>query len=205
MSLFSMEKDKPEIHSKLLMKKNSQNRFLFKFVVVILRCISSRVLDFCSPSDEIPYPRFVLTHSLFTRYFFVHSDHCESFFFVRTRVHPEHVSYLSFLLHVDSKEKKHLRCRSWRWSCRSSTRYGLIRDVFVEMYVVVFRIRILIVEFSNDVLFFLLSLLFSRLMILHIFLITYGARLQDSLNMRLNGNSSSLLCQKNVLVLMSLI
>ena len=41
--------------------------------------------------------------------------------------------------------------------------------MFVGICFVVFRVRILIIEFSNDVLFFFLSLLISRVLILHFF------------------------------------
>ena len=51
-------------------------------------------------------------------------------------------------------ERKILRSRSSSKSSRSSTRYVLIHDNFVERCFVVLRVRILIIEFSTDVLIF---------------------------------------------------
>ena len=117
-------------------------------------------------------------------------------FLVRTRFHPEHVSYLSFFVYLSIRKKKYLKCRSWIGSCRSSTRYDLNRDMFIAIWCVVFRARILIIEFSQWCpSFFMLYLLISRVLILHL-KIAYGARLQDTLNMRQSRDSSSLLCQK---------
>ena len=51
-----MEKGKTRDTFKIFQyKKNFEDRFLSEIVVSILRCISLRVLNFCSPSDEIFY------------------------------------------------------------------------------------------------------------------------------------------------------
>ena len=124
MSLCSMEKGKTRDTFKTIPnKKNFEDRFLFEIVVSILRCISLRVLNFCSPSDEISYLSYCFYISSyflsFTRQIlFVHSDH---------------------------------------WY------------VYRDIYFVIFRVRILIIAFLIDVLFFLLSLRISSVLILHLF------------------------------------
>ena len=85
--------------------------------------------------------------------FFLHLDHCQSSSLSTPDFTSEHVSYSPFLLFFVSKEKT-LRSRSSSKSSRSSTRYELIHANFVERCFVVLRVRILIIEFSTDVLIF---------------------------------------------------
>ena len=96
--------------------------------------------------------------------------------------------------YLSIRKKKHLKCRTWTESCRSSTRYDLIICQHVFCCLSRSHLDHRILEWCPIFFCFLYSSVDSWYYTS--FLIPYGARLQDILNMRLSRNSSSLLCQK---------
>ncbi len=64
------------------------------------------------------------------------------------------MTHIFFPFQFEIRKKTHLRRRWSTGSSRSSTRYELIRDAFVEICFVALRVRILIIEFWIRVLIF---------------------------------------------------
>ena len=116
-----MEKDTSRCIFRVILYKNLKACFLSEIVVFIFRCISSRVLGFCSPCDVIalvrPYPYLLYCIEVswcllsFTWQIFSAFRSLSILFIVGTRFLLEHDWHFSFLLSVDSKEQ-HFRCRS---------------------------------------------------------------------------------------------
>ena len=155
-----MEKVKTRWIFRITQYKIFEDYFLSEIVVFIFRCISLRVLDFCSPWDEIivlmvivvvhPFLSYCIKVSWcllsFTwQFFFLHFDHCQSY---SLSTLDFTWIWLTFLVpFIFDSKGKHLRCRSSTGSSHSPTRYELIHDKFVEICFDVLRVRILIIEF----------------------------------------------------------